>query len=183
MQEIPLNAEEQTTGWIIASKRPDWLTKALTLQQVIPIRTALYKFSTCWEIYLVVINELPLEPLYYPFLAFSSGDHLRSFIKAVFLANNKVFKSLLYLLYWKLVNQMSEAEEIPFQDPDDNIREAIHHLGVKHVIHLLGLKEVLDAVGLKEVVDAVGLKEVLTVSGLKDVIGTAEFEKLLKKLD
>ena len=140
-QEIGLNAEKNTVGWLLSSRKLHWLSRHIKNNIFKQLEAGLYQYIPSWLIYVIVINELELTEENYPFLVFSTGKKLESFIKKVYIEEQEDYKAVVYYLHNNIVMSMSEAKQIPQVDPEENIRRAINYLGLEKFLKALTPEE------------------------------------------
>ena len=182
-EELSLLADYNTSGWLITGKKPKWITKELEAETLQEIYKGFYCLERSAPVYIVVINDLPIEPQYYPFLLFSTGSKLEEFLRKVFSENQQLYKGISYILYNQKVMRMAEASEIELEDVSANVKAAILSLGLKNVLEDIGIEEVIQAIGIEEAVQVIGLKKVIDTVGLKEVIDTVGLKEISEIVD
>ncbi|MHC1591613.1 MAG: hypothetical protein ACXQS8_05970 [Candidatus Helarchaeales archaeon] len=189
--------------WYVSARRPPFLDSLFRddFIEILPSK-GLYRLKvplSC-PFFLLIISELEVSEENIPLLFLSSGKALRETIRFIFrekmneITGLEKYLSLIYLLNYKDVHDMTEIQSSLPKTVKENIKMAIKDIGLKEVIHLIGLGEVIKEVGLGEVIKEIGLGEVIKEVGLGEVIkevglenliefaGVEEVEKLLKKM-
>ncbi|MHC1591880.1 MAG: hypothetical protein ACXQS8_07330, partial [Candidatus Helarchaeales archaeon] len=156
--------------WYVSARRPSFLDSLFKndFMEILPSR-GLYKLKAplpC-PLFILIISELEVSEENIPLLFLSSGKALRETIRFIFrekmneITGLEKYLSLIYLLNYKDVHDMTEIQSSLPKIVRENIKMAIKDIGIKEVIQLVGLGDVIKEVGLGEVIKEVGLDEVI----------------------
>lgn len=161
--ELDLDAEFETAGWFITSRRPQWLKHEIEKQRITQVESGLYQFVPSWHIYIVVINDLEVKNENFPFLIFSTGQKLVETIRQIYKEERQDliidYQSIIFGLHNSLVMTMAEAEEITITNPDENYKRAIEFIGYEKAIEFIGYEKVAKILDMKEFVKTLDMKE------------------------
>ena len=147
---LNFEAEAETTGWFITSLEPSWLQEETEKKTFSKLQTGLYQYNRSWQIYLVNINELSIQPENYRFLIFARGEKLLAFIKHIFMKQYDELIPVLSYLYPKEVTTLSEAEEIPMVDVQEKAKSYFKKIGLENIFSEEELKEALQKLTSKK---------------------------------
>ncbi|MHA1265881.1 MAG: hypothetical protein ACTSRS_11685 [Candidatus Helarchaeota archaeon] len=132
----------QFTIWYISAKRPSFINNLLEKKIITPKKSpGLYQLQIPFlcPYFLLIINELDISEDNLPLLLLSSGKTLRETIPFIFKKEHfnksslKKYLSYVYLLNYKDVSDMTELQSSLPASLKENIKLAIHDIGIKEV--------------------------------------------------
>ncbi|MHA1402543.1 MAG: hypothetical protein ACTSSI_02175 [Candidatus Helarchaeota archaeon] len=182
----------QFTLWYISARQPSFFKELIKKKILLKMDySGFYRLQVSFPCpyFLLIINELKISEQNLPLLLLSSGDTLKKTIRLMvregIIQRSPLEKylSLVFLINYKEVCEMTEIKSRLPESVRENIRLAIKHIGIKEVINKLGWDEIIKEVGLKELIKEIGLKELIKEVDLKELIKEVDLKELIKEVD
>jgi hypothetical protein len=156
----PLEYQSKLSLWFVATQLNPELAEILTSDRIhSTIDPGIYRLEGDPDYQIVIINELEIREENIFFLLNSSGKKLNEFIQAIIHRRlrftkemHKYLRSKLYIDYREVEN-LTEVKEYFDLDVKENIRAAIHDIGLQKVMDAIGKEQAIEAIGKEEILE------------------------------
>ncbi|MCS6861000.1 MAG: transcription factor S-II central domain-containing protein [Abditibacteriales bacterium] len=155
---------------IICVTRPTWLLNGKPPMVTFTRKAAAVYLSdsgTVIPCYIMVTNELPVEPINYPLLVFTTGQKRKEFIQALVADGDPELLTFAYLLYEDDVKEGFAMAKKPL--PEEELMERIRSLARDYGVErfLSGLTPAERLAGMKPEERLAGMKPEERLAGMK----------------